>query len=132
MKKKSFDPLPLAKPYHLKHKVKGKGEGVDKNLYKKLGINNLIIFCIHSVTEKKERCTFERLIEECFSLFTEVFSFPHLSKWPDSRKLDRPLRTLRRRKLITGDPQKFFSLTESGKKIAEEITKTFRQRRLQI
>lgn len=104
----------------------------DEELYKKTGINNLILFCIYSVTEKKDKCTFEKLVKECFSLFSKIFCFTHLSKWPDSRKLDRPLRTLRKGKLITGGPQTFFSLTKSGKKIAKEISKTLGQRKLQI
>jgi len=49
---------------------------------------------------------------------------------PDSRKIDRPLRTLRKRRLIKGDPKTFFTLTKTGQKIAEEIATTFRQRKL--
>ena len=104
----------------------------DEELYKRKSINNLILFGIYSVVEKKEKCTFEKLIKECFTLFPKVFSFSKHPKWPDSRKLDRPLRTLRKRKLITGNPKTSFSLTKSGKKIAEEIIKTFRQRRLKF
>ncbi len=101
-------------------------------LYKKLGINELILFCVRSIIKNKEKCTFERLVKESFILFPKIFRFFHLSQWPDSRKLDRPLRTLRKRKLITGSPKTFFSLTKSGKRIAEEIAKTFRQRKLNL
>jgi len=104
----------------------------DEDLYKGMGINNLILFCIFSIAEKKEKCTFERLMQECFSLFNKVFSFQNFPKWPDSRKLDRPLRSLRKRKLILGDPRNLFSLTKFGKKTAEEISKTFSQKKLQI
>ncbi len=104
----------------------------DEELYKGKSINNLILFGIYLVIEKKEKCTFEKLIKECFTLFPRAFSFPKYPKWPDSRKLDRPLRTLRKRKLITGNPKTSFSLTKPGKKIAEEIIKTFRQRRLKF
>jgi len=98
--------------------------------YQKIGINDLILFSIYSVTENREKCTFERLTRECFAYFPQVFSFSKYSQWPDSRKLDRPLRTLRKRKLITGDPKTYFSLTGQGKKIAGEIAKTFYQRKL--
>jgi len=98
--------------------------------YQKARITDLILFGINSIIENKEKCTFERLIKECFALFPETFSFSKYPKWPDARKLDRPLRTLRKRKLITGDPKTYFSLTKPGKKMAEEITKTFRQRKL--
>lgn len=104
----------------------------DKDIYKKIGINNLIIFCIYYLIEKKEKCTFENLTKECFSFFPGVFSFSHILKWPDSRKLDRPLRALRKKKLITGSPRTKFNLTKSGKKLAEEVSKIFRQEKLKI
>lgn len=104
----------------------------DEELYKDKPINNLILFGIYSVIEKKEKCTFEKLVKECFNLFPKTFSFPRHSRWPDSRKLDRPLRTLRKRKLIIGNPKKSFSLTKLGKKIAEEVIKTFRQKKLEF
>ena len=102
----------------------------DEELYKKAQITDLILFGINSVVENKEKCTFERLIKECFTLFPEAFGFSKYSQWPDSLKLDRRLRTLRKRKLITGDPKTSFSLTKLGTKIALETAKTFRQRKL--
>lgn len=96
---------------------------------KKESFNDLIIFCIYSAGSK---CSFEELIKECFDSFPEYFSFPKIKKWPDSRKLDRPLRTLRKKKLITGSPKTSFSLTKLGRKTAEEIAKIFRQEKLKI
>ncbi len=98
--------------------------------YQKARITDLILFGINSIIENKEKCTFERLIKECFTLFPETFGFSKHPKWPDARKVDRPLRFLRKRKLITGDPKTYFSLTKLGKKIALETAKTFRQRKL--
>jgi len=89
-----------------------------------------ILFAIYSLTSNGEKCGFERLIKECFTLFPETFGFSKYPQWPDSLKLDRQLRTLRKRKLITGDPKIPFSLTKLGKKIAIEISRTFRQRKL--
>ena len=103
---------------------------MDEELYKKVPISNLILFGVLSV--KKEKCTFEELVKECFNHFPGIFSFTTISKWPDSRKLDRPLRFLRKKKLISGDPKTYFSLTKSGKKIAEDMSKTFRQEKLKI
>ena len=101
----------------------------DQELYRKISLNELILFSIFSAAEK---CTFEELIKECFTLFPKSFSFLGISKWPDSRKLDRPLRSLRKRKLITGNPKTSFVLTKAGKKIAEEVTNIFRQRKLKL
>ncbi len=100
------------------------------DLYKEVRITDLILFSINSIIENKEKCTFERLIKECFTLFPETFSFLKYPHWPDSLKLDRQLRTLRKRKLIIGNPKTYFSLTKPGKKIAIETAKTFRQRKL--
>ena len=93
----------------------------EEEFYTNKSINNLILFSIYSVSGKKEKCSFEELIKECFNLFPKVFSFSSYPKWPDARKLDRPLRFLRKRKLITGNPKTYFSLTKAGKKIAVEI-----------
>jgi len=102
----------------------------NQDLYRKASINDLILFCINSLNSKKDKCTFEKLIKECYTFFPQVFGLQSLKKWPDSRKLDRPLRTLRKRKLIKGNPRVLFSLTSLGKKKAEEISKTFGQRKL--
>jgi len=102
----------------------------DKELYKDLGINELILLGIYLIVNNGEKCTLERLIKESFNLFPAAFCFSQYPEWPDSRKLDRPLRTLRKRKLITGNPKAYFSLTKLGKKIAIETAKIFRQKKL--
>ena len=107
-----------------------KAKAFDAEVYKKAPITDLILFGINSIMENKEKCTFERLTKECFTLFPQVFSFSKYSQWPDSRKLDRQIRTLRQRKLITGDPKTSFTLTKLGKKTALETAKTFLQRKL--
>jgi hypothetical protein len=93
-------------------------------------VNDLILFCIHSIILNSEQCSFERLVKECFSLFPETLRFPRYPIWPDSRKLDRPLRALRNEKLIIGDPKTIFMLTREGEKKAAEVAKTLRQGKL--
>lgn len=93
-------------------------------------INELILFAIFVVEEAKESCVFERLLKECFSLFPKAFGFKRYNRWPDARKLDRSLRTLRSKKLISGDPTTFFSLTLQGRKEAEALAKILRQKKL--
>ena len=102
----------------------------EEEFYLNKSVNNLILFSIYSVSGKKEKCSFEELIKECFTLFPRVFSFSKYQRWPDARKLDRPLRLLRKRKLITGNPKSHFTLTKAGKKMTEEMTEKLRQRRL--
>ena len=99
-------------------------------LYKRVSIYDLILFGVYSVNSKKEKCTYERLVKECFILFPKSFSFSEIPNWPDARKLDRSLRTLRKKKLITGDPKNVFALTKLGRGLAENTGKIFRQGRL--
>ncbi len=91
-------------------------------------INDLILFILYSFGDKES--SFEKLAKECFSRFPQIFSLRDYPQLLDTRKLDRPLRTLRKRKLIKGDPQTFFSLTSQGKKEAQEITKKLLQKKL--
>lgn len=102
---------------------------IEKELYQKASISDLMLFCI---LIKGSNCNFEELIKECFSNFPKAFSFNTIKKWPDSRKLDRPLRTLRKKKLIKDSFEKGFSLTIFGRQKAEEVAKKFKQETLKI
>lgn len=98
--------------------------------YLSFSVNDLILFCIHSVVLNNEQCSFDRLIKECFTLFPETLRFPRYPIWPDARKLDRPLRALRNEKLIIGDPKTYFLLTKTGEEKANEVAKALRQGKL--
>jgi len=87
--------------------------------YKNIPINHLMLFGIYSILQRKEKCTFEKLVEECFSLFPKLFSLSRYPEWPDSLKFDRSLRTLREKGLIVGNPNTLFFLTKFGKEIAK-------------
>ena len=93
-------------------------------------VNDLILFCIHSVVLNSEQCSFERLVKECFALFPDMLKFPRYPIWPDSRKLDRPLRALRNEKMIIGDPKTYFVLTEIGEEKVAVVSKALRQGKL--
>jgi len=102
-----------------------------KNNYSaNFSVNDLILFCIHSVVLNNEQCSFERLVKECFTLFPETLKFTRYPIWPDSRKLDRPLRALRNEKLIIGDPKNYFILTKTGEEKAVAVSKKLRQGKL--
>jgi len=103
---------------------------LEEELYKKVPINDLILFGIFSVVDNGKKCSFETLAHKCFILFPKVFFLQKHPQWPDTRKLDRPLRTLRDEKMIVGSPKTLFSLTKRGKKRALEVAKVFRQTKL--
>ncbi len=93
-------------------------------------VNDLILFCIHSIIANSEQCSFERLVKECFTLFPETLKFTRYPIWPDSRKLDRPLRALRDEGLILGEPKTYFILTKKGEEKSATVSKKLRQGRL--
>lgn len=98
--------------------------------FEKTTINDLILFCVYTVLRDNQICDFERLIKECFTLFPQAFSFTRYPIWPDARKLDRPLRSLREEGLIKGEPKTEFFITKQGKERAELIAKTLHQGKL--
>ena len=101
-----------------------------EELYEKVPINDLILFGIFSVAETSKKCSFETLAHKCFTLFPKVFSLQKHPQWPDTRKLDRPLRSLRDEKMVTGSPKTLFALTKEGRKRSLGIAKFFRQVKL--
>lgn len=101
-------------------KDKMKDTPQNEEVYTRIPAPHLIIFGVYSILQRKENCTFEKLIEECFNLFPRAFSFTRHPEWPDSLKFDRTLRTLREKGLITGSPNTFYSLTKFGETIAKE------------
>ena len=103
---------------------------MQKNKSINFSVNDLILFCIHSVVQNNEQCSFERLVKECFTLFPDTLKFERYPIWPDSRKLDRPLRFLRDEKLIIGGPKTYFMLTKSGETKAAEIARMLKQGKL--
>lgn len=103
----------------------------DPKLYQDIAITDLILFSLYSVLSKQQQCSFERLVKECFDLFPQNFALSDHPQWPDSRKLDRALRTLREQNLIQGDPQSGFELTKPGQKQGLEVEKLLKQKKLE-
>jgi len=93
-----------------------------------LSIEKLILLSIASLQCKRQKCSFGRLVKESFTLFPEAFSLSEYPEWPDSLKLDRPIRKLRQMGLITGSPLTYFSLTKFGQKAAESLKAKMRQK----
>lgn len=91
--------------------------------YLNLNLQDLIIIGIFYVSEKNETCTFEKLVAECYQKFPKSFSFKRYPQWPDSLKLDRPIRTLRNKGLIVGTIKDVIFLTQFGREKAIELIK---------
>lgn len=119
----------------MKSKKRKKSASYSEEIYQKIPTAYLIVFGIYSILQKREKCTFEKLIEECFRLFPKAFSFSRRPEWPDSLKFDRTLRKLREKGLVVGNPNTLFSLTKFGEKIARNTAqnlKTGRAKKVMI
>lgn len=81
---------------------------------KYFSLEDLILLGIDAVIKKKNKCSYGDLINELFSNYPDSFSIADYPKWPDTLKLDRPLRSLRSNRLIIGSPVTFYSLTPLG------------------
>ncbi len=92
--------------------------------------NNLILYAIFSLSNKREKCFFENITKECFTLFPETFSLFRYPKWPDARKIDRPLRKLKQKGIIKKDRDSYYSFTKKGEKRIKEVVATLKQGKL--
>jgi len=105
---------------------KGKGGRMKPEIYMSLNLHELILISIYLVIANGETCTFERLVAECFENFPKAFSFKRYPKWPDALKFDRPLRALRGKGLIMGNPRDAFVINEYGERKAKELMRASR------
>jgi len=102
-----------------------------ETMYSQMDINSLLLICIDNIITNSDDCTFEKLVYECFTSYPKVFSLFRYPQWPDSNKLDRPLRKLRERGLIVGSPKMGFLLTEDGKHQVARVRKAL-ERQIKI
>ena len=104
-------------------------EAWPEGIYIETKIGDLILVALSGFKKKIE---FEDLLEKCFSLFPKRFAFFNNTQWPDSRKLDRPLRSLREDGFVNGEPEEGFTITKKGSSIATQTLKLLRQGKLNI
>ena len=103
-----------------------------KQVYKKVSINDLILVSLFHLETSGQKPSFEKLFKQCFDVFPAKFSLKAYPDLPDSRKLDRTLRSLRAMKMIRGSPRESFSLTAIGRKRASQTMNLFRQKKLRF
>jgi hypothetical protein len=102
-----------------------------EEVYQRVSVLDLILVSFLSLENSTKQVDFEILLKRCFDLFPEKFCFSQL-ELPDARKIDRPLRSLRRMKLVSGNPKESFVLTKKGRKKALEAMSFLRQRKLRL
>jgi hypothetical protein len=87
--------------------------------FKKL--EDLIMIVLYESLGRGEKCSFGKIVVNSFHKFPDDFSLTEYKSYPDSLKLDRPLRELREKGLISGSPITYYFLTPLGKKVAEKL-----------
>jgi len=90
--------------------------------YEAIGVDQLVVYCAREVLDKREECTLERLVYECFTRFPKKFGLSRYPQWPDSTKVYRSWRRcVITDKWLVGSPQAGFRMTSRGEKIADEV-----------
>lgn len=83
-----------------------------------LTTTEIVLLSLDSVLRRtKKKCTFGELVKECFRAHPAMFALTDVPKWPDTLKLDRPLRTLREKGYISGSPVTYYTITNFGYKV---------------
>ncbi|MBI3888325.1 hypothetical protein HY311_00855 [Candidatus Nomurabacteria bacterium] len=94
-------------------------------IYIEVPYDDLVVFALFSITQKKLDPTFENLVVECYLLFPERFGLPgYIKKYPDSAQVEKSwLRCRTDKNLITGDKARGFDLTVRGLEVVHKTEK---------
>jgi len=93
----------------------------DKEVYKKIGYDDLVVFAVYSLTRANKEATFENVVAECFALFPERFALRGYPQWPDSAIVNKRWVSCRYRGLLLGSVKDGFRLTPSGNELAVKV-----------
>jgi predicted transcriptional regulator len=99
----------------------------DEKVYTSISLTKLTIFAISKVVENGEECAYERVVNECFTLFPKRFSFQRYPEWPDGARLKIEILRCRDNGWVTGNEKNGFQITSLGKRVAEEVLKELQQ-----
>lgn len=97
----------------------------DARIYTAIPYDDLMMFALYSLKQKKLDATVENLVVECFILFPERFGLPgYTNQYPDSAQVDKSwLRCRTDKALITGDKARGFDLTARGLEVVHRTQK---------
>lgn len=87
-------------------------------------VKEKILLSIVSLIKREGKCSYSNLVKETFHKYPSDFALNEYSQWPDSLKLDRPLRELREDGLIQGNPQTFYTVTKLGESFSERLIRS--------
>lgn len=88
---------------------------------RQISLEKMVLQSIDMALKTHGKCTFSELVKQAFTIYPDDFALSGYTIWPDSVKLDRPLRKLRQDGFITGGASSEFLLTAKGEKVIGEI-----------
>lgn len=95
----------------------------DPDMYKKIALNDLVVYSIHHFQHAGVEITTEDIISGCFLLFPKRFSMRNYPHWPDSAVVSRRWNECRVKGYIVGSAAEGFKVTARGIKFAERVAK---------
>ena len=95
----------------------------DPDVYRKIALNDLVVYSIHHFQRDGVEITTEDIISGCFLLFPKRFSMRNYPHWPDSAVVSRRWNECRVKGYIAGSAAEGFKVTARGIKFAERVAK---------
>ena len=95
----------------------------EESVYTSVSLTKLTIFAISKIAENGEECAYERVVNECFTLFPKRFSFQRYPEWPDGTRVKIEILRCRDKGWVTGNEKNGFQITTLGKRVADEVLK---------
>jgi hypothetical protein len=92
----------------------------------RISLDDMILMSLGSILKRKPKCSFGDLVYECFRNYPQHFSLREYPNYPDSLKLDRPLRNLRLKGFIKGSPVTHYSFTSIGGNYINRLNKLYK------
>lgn len=91
----------------------------ESGTYSKLALNDLVVFAVYFLSQRRKEITAEDIVAGCFSMFPDRFSLRGYAQWPDSTVVNKRWLDCRDKGLISGSTAKGFSITSKGLALAE-------------
>ncbi|HXE74742.1 MAG TPA: hypothetical protein VNN18_03760 [Candidatus Xenobia bacterium] len=105
----------------------------NKDVYGKIGYDELLMYCALRLAEETAEITFERMVATAFEFFPERFSLRGYPHWPDSALVNKSwLRCRTDKGYLVGSVKDGFKLTPKGQAVGERIRDVLSGRRRQF
>jgi len=96
---------------------------IEAEVYSKLPANNLVVYVIYFLEEKKITPTIEDIVSTCFRLFPHSFALKNYPRWPDSALVIRRINDVRAKGIVKGDAAEGYAVKYNGKLLAIRTAK---------